>query len=384
MNQWPPAPWTASRVPGPVRTVLVAALLAAAVPLVTFAAPAGATPTPQPSPAAAPFAQARLEDQVSWGVAPAQNALGSGRAHFDYNADPGGTITDGLTLVNHSTRPLTLRIYASDAFTTRNGGIDVLPSGATSTDVGAWISVGTDTVTIEGGKSATVAFTLRVPANATPGDHSGGLVTSLVDTAATGGVRVEHRLGSRVYLRVSGQLSPALAVTDVHADYSGSVNPAGTGGVRITYTVKNTGNVRLSARQQITVAGPGGVLSRGTAAADLPEVLPGNSVTNTVTVHGVWPATRMTARVGLTPVAGAGIPAVRTGPVSGSATLWATPWGQLLVLLVLGAAVAGFFVVRRRQRHRVAAAISSAVAEALSRSAAQPKAESEAEKLESR
>lgn len=214
-------------------------------------------PSHAPGAAATPFAQARLEDQVSWGVAPAQNALGSGRAHFDYTADPAGKITDGLTLVNHSTRPITLRVYASDAFTTHNGGIDVLPSGAKSTDVGAWITVGMDTVTIEAGKSVTVAFTLTVPANATPGDHSGGLVTSLVDTAAAGGVRVEHRLGSRVYLRVGGRLNPALAVTDVHADYSGSVNPVGTGGVRITYTVRNTGNVRLSARQHITVAGPG-------------------------------------------------------------------------------------------------------------------------------
>ncbi|MFG2040434.1 WxL protein peptidoglycan domain-containing protein [Dactylosporangium sp. NPDC048998] len=328
----------------------VAALAAAALPLVVPAAPAAAQPA----------------DGVSWGVAPAANAFGTGRARFEYGLDPGTRIADGIVVANHGAAPITLRVYAGDAFTTRSGGIDLQPTGTTPKDVGAWIKVSADTVTVAAGAAVTVAFTLTVPADATPGDHVGGLVTTLVDEAAAGGVRVEHRLGSRVYARVSGTLRPALTITDVQAEYAGTVDPTGTGPVRITYTVRNTGNVRLSGREQATVAGPFGLLSRD-AAGELPEILPGNALTRTVTVRGVWPATRLTARIDVVPAGATADPVPRA---SAATALWTAPWGQLLVLAGVAAAVAGVLALRRRSKRRVAAAISAAVDAALAASRA--------------
>ncbi|MGI5242162.1 WxL protein peptidoglycan domain-containing protein [Dactylosporangium sp. CA-139066] len=324
----------------------VAALAAVALPLVLPAAPAVAQPA---------------GGVVSWGVAPAANAFGTGRARFEYGLDPGTRIADGIVVANHGAAPITLRVYAGDAFTTRTGGIDLQPTGTTPKDVGAWIKVSADTVTVAAGAAVTVPFTLTVPADATPGDHVGGLVTTLVDEAAAGGVRVEHRLGSRVYARVSGTLRPALTVTDVHAEYAGTVNPLGTGPVRITYTVRNTGNVRLAGREQATVAGPFGLLSRD-AADELPEILPGNALTRTVTVRGVWPATRLTARIDLVPTGATTDPVPRA---SATTALWTVPWGQLLVLAGIAAAAAGVLALRRRSKRRVAAAISAAVEAAL-------------------
>ncbi|GAA2367464.1 WxL protein peptidoglycan domain-containing protein [Dactylosporangium salmoneum] len=322
-----------------------------------------------PAPAsAAPVVPARLDDSVSWGVTPAVNTFGSGRAHFDYTLDAGASLSDAMVVANHSAKAITLRVYASDAFTTHNGGIDLLPTGAKSTDVGIWVKAESDSVTLQPGQSATVPFTLSVPTNATPGDHSGGLVTTLVDEAGANGVRVEHRLGSRVYVRVNGALHPALTVADIHADYSGTINPAGTGSVRVSYTVRNTGNVRLSAGQSVTVEGPFGLLSRDAAVANLPEILPGNALTNTVTVTGVWPATRMTAQIKLTPVASGGSKPVPTNPESGSASLWAPPWGQLIVLVVIAGLVVGVITLRRRQKRRMDAVVAAAVAKALKES----------------
>jgi hypothetical protein len=350
---------------------VVAAAAAAALVLVATPAPAGAAPAPSPatpSNPAVPSAAATPDGQVSWGVAPAPGSSGAARAHFDYTLNPGARITDAMVVTNHSERAITLNVYATDAFTTHGGGIDALPAGAKPTDVGAWIAAGTGTVTVPAGQAVTVPFTLTVPAGATPGDHSGAVLTSLVEDSGSGGVRVDHRLGSRVYVRIAGPLRPALTVTQVHAGYTGTVNPAGTGDVRVTYTVSNTGNVRLSGHQRVTVAGPLGVLSRGVPVADLPEILPGGSLTRTVTVPGVWPAARMAARISVAPVAGAGAPAVRAQPASGSAGLWAPPWGQLLVLVVLVAVVLGLILMRRRHRRAIAAAVSEAVERALNQS----------------
>ena len=43
------------------------------------------------------------------------------------------------------------------------------------------------------------------------------------------------------------------------ADFHGVANPFAPGSATVTYTVRNTGNVRLGGRESVTVAGPGGV-----------------------------------------------------------------------------------------------------------------------------
>src|SRR6185437_1046669 len=68
------------------------------------------------------------DQTVSWGVAPADTAIGSNRAHFAYALEPGARLEDALAVVNHTDRAITLRTYASDAFTTTSGALDLLPA----------------------------------------------------------------------------------------------------------------------------------------------------------------------------------------------------------------------------------------------------------------
>ncbi|WP_200804410.1 hypothetical protein [Actinacidiphila paucisporea] len=114
---------------------------------------------------------------------------------------------------------------------------------------------------------------------------------------------MDRRLGIRVKLRVSGELRPALRVENPHLDYSGTSNPFGKGSATVTYTIHNTGNAMLSARQKVSVAGPFGRLrtDAGKVAAS-PELLPGERWKVTVPVSGVAPAGRLTATVTLTPL----------------------------------------------------------------------------------
>ncbi|KOV70851.1 hypothetical protein ADL00_08490 [Streptomyces sp. AS58] len=338
---------------------LLAAVLTALVTLLWTPATATAAPT------AVTSARAAEKDQISWGAVPADTRVGKGRSRFTYNLPPGARVTDALAVVNRSERTIKLRVYASDAFTTPSGGIDLLAADKKPSDVGSWITMKSTTVTLKSQKSAVVPFTLTVPADATPGDHSGGVVTSLITETEGKTVRLDRRLGSRLHLRVSGPLEPALQVTDMHAEYRGTLNPAGSGSMQVTYTVANTGNVRLKARQLIRTSGLFGLVNQDARLADLPEILPGNSLTRSVTVTGIWPTARLNTDVVLQPVASDDQPPVQVGQATATRSVWAWPWGQLIVLAVVAVSASGYLLLRRRRNRRVARAISDAVAKAL-------------------
>ncbi|WP_263121190.1 DUF916 domain-containing protein [Cellulomonas sp. RIT-PI-Y] len=294
-----------------------------------------------------PAAQAADTD-VTWTVRTASGDLGADRTGFDYHLDPGGSIDDALVVANHGDEPLTLAVYAADGYTTDAGQFDVLTGGTDSAAVGLWLAAGTDSVTVEPGATVDVPFTLTVPENATPGDYSGALVTSLTQPDEQAGITVDRRLGIRVDLRVGGDLAPALNVTDVHLSYDGTINPVGAGDGSVSYTLHNTGNTTISAQQDVQVSGPFGWFT--VDAADLPtapELLPGESWDVTVPVSGVMPSVRIGAAVSVVPVMTDAAGSTSTlAAVQGNAHEWAVPWASLVVLIAVGGLV--WWVLRRR------------------------------------
>lgn len=117
-----------------------------------------------------------------------------------------GELRDSIDVVNRSDRPLRLGIYAADAFTTQEGGLDLLTTDKDSVDVGSWVTLDRKRIVVPPRGTVSVPFTLVVPDNATPGDHTGGIVTSLVTKTDTG-VGVDRRMGTRIYIRVDGSWS---------------------------------------------------------------------------------------------------------------------------------------------------------------------------------
>ncbi|WP_165350482.1 WxL protein peptidoglycan domain-containing protein [Xylanimonas protaetiae] len=288
------------------------------------------------------------DETPPWSVTTANNDFGSGRQHFEYAANHGEAITDGFEVHNPGTDPMTLAVYAADAFTTADGHLDLRTDGEDATGVGAWLSTGGTTVTVAPGQSADVPFTLRVPAGATPGDHVGGVVTSREETAQDG-TRVERRIALEVRVRVGGALRPGLTVEDAHVHAPALTAGIGAQDATVTYTIRNSGDAALAAHSAVSVAGPFGAARVAAAEVDdSPELLPGETWKVTVPVHGVRALGPLAASVTLTPLlADAGGSVQPLDAVAGVAHGWTTPGVPLLVLLVLVAA--GIVVARRRR-----------------------------------
>ena len=288
--------------------------------------------------------------RVTFGIEPASTTGADGRPNFSFGVTPGAVLFDQVALLNYSTVPLTLQVYARDAIETTEGGFGLLPAAATSRGVGAWISgppgdaavlVPPRTSSNDPGQTV-VPFTLRVPAGAEPGDHVGGIIATLqTEGKNASGQRVvlDQRVGTRVFVRVSGQIAPKVAVRDVHAGYSGTIDPFGQGTVDVRYVVANVGNVDVGLTGQ-TVSVSGLVAdSHSGRFAPIPLLLPGSSVSEVAVIHGVWPQFLLHSSVTVDPVLTNGTGSEPLNSVSASTTVWAIPWALLVLILVILAVV---------------------------------------------
>jgi len=290
---------------------------------------------------------------VVWGVRPADNAEGTDRPNYSYVLAPGSTIEDAFVVTNHDEEPLTLQLYAADGFVSATGQLDVRGREDEASDVGAWVQLAVDEVTIEPGVGVEVPFTLSIPPNATPGDHTGGIISSMSPPGDTT-ISVERRLGSRVHVRVEGELRPALAIQGMSVSHTGSTDLVPRGEATVRFTVANTGNARISGSVALTVHGPFGLFKRVVEVPDLPELLPGSRFDVEALVSEM-PATGVIfANATVTPTVVDPDGVVTTTapqPVRATAWGWALPWLALAVVAVVLAWLVRH-VVRRRRRRR--------------------------------
>lgn len=301
---------------------------------------------------------------MTWSVVPASADGPDGRSWLELDLDPGENQQEYVAIRNLGTFDATFRITAKDGYFTDTGRFNMLESAQESMGAGTWIHV-PDQVAVPAGQTAVVPFTITVPENATPGDQAAGVAASIINTAASASgeqLQVESRMGFKLLMRVSGVLAPAVVVENLTADFDLSWNPFAPGAATVSYSVRNTGNARLSLAAVVT-AGAGRTGPARVEAGN--EMLPGEERQFTATVQGVWPL--FLAQVGVevsgaVPTASgsinnAGSIDARQGatadmaPVSASTAILAMPWPQLLVLA--GGLLTAIGMTRGRSRRRL-------------------------------
>jgi hypothetical protein len=309
----------------------VRGMLAAVLLLILLPAPAQAAPG---------ASDARCSEQPSSAKGP------DGRNFVIRRAAPGETLTDYVGITNLTARPMTFSVYGTDAYNTEDGSFALLPAAQKPSDIGSWIGLGAAEYTVPANTRLDVPFSIVVPADATPGDHAGGVIASIAEEAVDAGgqkVLVDRRVAARVYLTVAGAVAPTLKIDTVRLEYTQSANPATGGDMIVRYLVRNTGNLRLSGTGAVRVTGPFGWELARTGTMEIPELLPGGSVTVTEKIVGVQPTVRLNAEVTVEP---ANFDQKLPGVTRGTA-VWAWPWA---LVGALGLAVLYLFFRIARSR----------------------------------
>lgn len=349
-----------------VPALTLALLCAAAGPAAAAAAPTPSAPSPAP----------KAGPRVTFGIGPAGPERADERPFLAYGVTPGSQVMDHVAVVNQSDVPLTLLVYAGDGLNAEGGGLDITKRADRNVDLGAWVTLGkaatsgrldptsrsATTVTVPpqdkktGRGTVIVPVRFAVPADASPGDHVGGIAVSLVsrgNNRSSQNLELEQRVVARVYLRVAGPLRPKLSVDVLDASYAGQGRLGRTGTVRLTYRIANDGNTRLGASSRVDVAGLFGVAARIADGAVVDELVPGGEAVLTTLVENVPPLGLVDAAVTVRAVPPPGGALTPAPEVTASTRLLVLTWQlRALLALLLLAVLAVVVLLRRRRRAR--------------------------------
>jgi hypothetical protein len=360
-----------ARAFGIFTVTLCAAMLGATLVALTatvYAAPAHAAETSS-APATGPAPDPAALDAPRWSVEPIAADPASRRSWFVVTAAPGQRVEDAVTITNLSPQPLTLQVYATDAFNTADGGFALRTAGRKPNDAGAWITMGAATVALEPGEAKDIPYTMDVPSDATPGDHAAGIVASMVVASqpvpGEPAVNVDQRVGVRMYVRVDGPIRPALDVTNVEVFYDKPLNPFTQGDMVVRYEVRNIGNLRIGSVARVQVHGPFGWELADAKTKKLPDILPRSTIVLTQRFADIPPAVRLTVDVDVAAAQTASANAPPTAVfaqkigASRSTSIWAIPWALVGALALVALALFGRRIIDswadRRQATRRAA-----------------------------
>ncbi len=152
---------------------------------------------------------------------------------------PGQSTTDAVKIINSSDGTKTIAVYATDSVPSSDGAFACAQAADTAKQVGNWITLGTNSVTLAPGQSQDVSFTITTPSNASVGEQNGCIVIQeQKDATVQSGIGLSFRTAIRVAVLVPGEIQKSLSAVGIElskADNKISVSPI----------VKNTGNVSL-------------------------------------------------------------------------------------------------------------------------------------------
>jgi hypothetical protein len=266
---------------------------------------------------------------------------------------PAGTVVHRrILVVNEEPRKARFSVYPDAAYI--SGGQFTGYPGATRSELTTWITVQHPTVTLAAGESVPDMITIKVPRNATRGEHYGVIWVQQSAQARNHrgiGVLEVARVGIRVYLAVGRGGTPPTSfdITSITGHLTASGQPVIVAHVNNTgeRAIDLSGTVRLADGPGDSSAGPFRVRRIATLAPGqswnvtfaLPHSLPDGSWRATVTLVSGMTSATATATVLLAPVAAAAF-------LSGMQVTWLALFAFVGVL----AAVMGRYAWRHRRR----------------------------------
>ena len=202
-------------------------------------------------------------------------SLNATRSYFVAVAGPGTTFQNSVRVRNTGTTSGTALLYAVDATTGQTSGAVYLDHSRPRRGVGAWITLGTHSVTLGPGQSQIVPITVHVPGGARPGDHLGGIVAenaALTQSSGHGAlqIKIRHLTIAAVEVQVPGDATTRFDATGVRA--------GGEHGYQYVYLhLKNLGALTTKPTGQLLISGADGQ-TVATRSLKLDTFLPGTAI----------------------------------------------------------------------------------------------------------
>jgi hypothetical protein len=150
-----------------------------------------------------------------------------GLSYFVYSGGPGDSLSGRIRVANVGSASGDVALYPVDATTGQTSGAVYLDGKAPRSGVGEWTRLNASRITLAPGEGRIVSFTVRVPMNARPGQHVGGLVAENLTLQAGspkpqpggGALVVDIRTLSIVAVQVNvpGPFTSRIAITGVRA-----------------------------------------------------------------------------------------------------------------------------------------------------------------------
>ena len=182
-------------------------------------------------------AQTASESQAGVSVSPAI-------IEPDEVVEPGSTHQYSVTIRNLNSGDQTFYLSSKDIIDVKDGSTPVFADGTeekTGMELSSWMKLPVAQVTLAGGVSEQINFTLDVPADATPGSHFGSVFVSVdpPDIEHKNGAAVGYKVANIVIVRVAGDAVDDANIRQFSTDrfFNSSKN------IDFSVRIENTGNI---------------------------------------------------------------------------------------------------------------------------------------------
>lgn len=186
-------------------------------------------------------------DSGSLGITPAYPRADNARTKniFIHSIKAGASATDGLRIINSGKETRVVQVRVVDEGNAVDGSFSCKQDSEARKEMGKWVTLETKEVTLEPQSAQVVAFTINVPAGASPGEHGGCItVQDNKDFAAKtgGGIQLGFRSAVRIAVTVPGKIVKQLTISRV------DVKKVRGGEYQVSTYATNTGNVSLDVK----------------------------------------------------------------------------------------------------------------------------------------
>jgi hypothetical protein len=250
----------------------------------------------------------------------------------EVSSKPGDTFTGSIEVKNESDAKQTFfpaaRDFTSSTDTSTGAPKFLETAGTAAQSLSSWTTFSKSSYDVDSKGSATIDYTVKVPASAEPGGHYSGIFasTQAPDVSGGSGVAIAARVGSLLMVTVAGDITTKAEVQSFTSSQSIYQN----GPFTFTANLKNTGNIHFKPKGTINVKN-GSKVESIQFNVNGGNVLPSSARDFTEKLDGTFGFGRYTATLDVTAVAPNGDQIPLTSVVS----FWVIPMSTVLITLLI-------------------------------------------------